>query len=200
MKIVSHLVLISLLFVTLTNTSNAQLIKPNLDFEVEFNDLEEQLEVFWATRLENSVVKLLDNNLNPVKAEIWRKEMQGIIDVSDLPSDLYYVKVEHYTGVGIQPVVKSPTKENSSANDKSLKANFEFNISTNATQDKITIKSKDFAAKSRLTILDLKGHQVLSSALNSAKSLIDISNITEGIYFVRIEDAHRVGVQQLIKK
>ncbi|CAA6802580.1 MAG: Unknown protein [uncultured Aureispira sp.] len=200
MKSLFLLVLINLFFVILPNTSNAQIEKPNLDFEVEFNDLEEQLEVFWATRLENSVVKLLDNNLNPIKTQILCKDMQGVIDVSDLPSDLYYVQVEHYTGVGIQPIVKVATKAHSSVSDKPLKEDFEFSIFPNPTQDQVTIKSKDFTAKSTVTILDLKGRQVQSSTLNSAKSIVDISNLAQGVYFVRIEDAYRVGVQQLVKK
>ena len=61
MKNLFHLVLTSFLFVTITSQANAQITeKPSLDFKVEVNDLNQQLEVVWASCLENSIIKLLD--------------------------------------------------------------------------------------------------------------------------------------------
>ncbi|WMX13545.1 MULTISPECIES: T9SS type A sorting domain-containing protein [unclassified Aureispira] len=202
MKAMFHLILISLFLVGTTSISKAQISnKPNLDFKVELNNLNQQLEVVWATCLENSVVKLLDNNLNPIKTQTLCKETQGIIDISDLQSDLYYVQVEHYTGIGIQPVVKAAKETNLSTNNaKTLKADLVFDVYPNPSQDEITIQSKDFASNSVVTILDLQGHQVQSRTLNNASSVIDISNLPQGVYFIRIEDEYRIGVQQLVKK
>ena len=201
MKHLFHVVLISLFFIATTPKSNAQITeKPSLDFKVEFNDLNEQLEVVWATCLENSVVKLLDNNLNPIKTQILCKEMQGVIDISDLQSDLYYVQVEHYTGVGIQPIVKVAKETNLAINDKPLKDDLVFRVYPNPTEDEVIIESENFAPNSVVTILDLQGRQVQSSTLNTSKSVMNISNLAQGVYFVRIEDANRIGVQQLIKK
>jgi len=201
MKNLLHLAFLSLFLVAVSHKSNAQITeKPSLDFKVEFNDLNEQLEVVWATCLENSVVKLLDNNLNPIKTQILCKEMQGVIDISDLQSDLYYVQVEHYTGVGIQPIVKVAKETNLAINDKPLKDDLVFRVYPNPTEDEVIIESENFAPNSVVTILDLQGRQVQSSTLNTSKSVMNISNLAQGVYFVRIEDANRIGVQQLIKK
>lgn len=201
MKNLFHVVLISLIFVALSPKLNAQIDnKPKLDFKVEFNDLNQQLEVVWATCLENSVVKLLDNNLNPIKTQVLCRDMEGVIDISELQSDLYYVQVEHYTGVGIQPVVKVAKEKNTSINDKPLKDDLIFSVYPNPTQNEMVLESDDFAPNSVVTILDLKGRQVQSSTLSTSRSVMDISNLAQGVYFVRIEDASRIGVQKLIKK
>lgn len=201
MKTIFHSVFIAVLFVVTIGQSKAQITnKPNLDFTVELNNLNEQLEVVWASCLENSIVKLLDNNLNPIRTQTLCKETEGIIDVSDLQSDLYYVQVEHYTGVGIQPVIKTTKENNLSVDTKSLKGDLVFSIFPNPTQDEITIQSEDFAPNSMVTILDLQGQQITSRRLRNTQSTIDVSNLTQGVYFIRIEDEHRIGVQQLVKK
>jgi len=200
MKNVLQVVLVVLFFVV-TNPLNAQNTeKPTLDFKVELNNLNEQLEVVWGSCLENSIVKLLDNNLNPIRTQVLCKETQGIIDVSDLQSDLYYVQVEHYTGVGIQPVVKVRQNTDLSIDEKPLKADLTFSIYPNPTQDEITLQSEGFAPNSVVTILDVEGRQVQTNTLNASTSIINVSNLTQGIYFIRIEDAYRIGVQQLVKK
>lgn len=200
MKILFQLVLISLISLSINHSSNAQVKKPKLDFKVEFNDMNKQLEVVWATCLENSVVKLLDNNLNPIKTQVLCKDMQGIIDISDLQSDLYYVQIEHYTGVGIQPILTVSKKGKGSINKKTLKEDLNFRIYPNPSQNEITIESNDFAPNTMVTILDLQGRQVQSNTLNTSKSIIDISSLAQGVYFIRIEDDSRIGVQELIKK
>lgn len=201
MKNLLHLVFLSLFLVVVSHKSNAQITeKPSLDFKVEFNDLNEQLEVVWARCLENSVVKILDNNLNLIKTQALCKDMEGIIDVSDLQSDLYYVQIEHYTGTGIQPVVKVAKQTNLSTEEKPLKDNLVFSVYPNPTEGEVTIESEHFAPNSVVTILDLQGRQVQSSTLNTSKAAIDISNLAQGVYFIRIEDADKIGVQQLIKK
>jgi hypothetical protein len=201
MKNLVYLISLSLFLVVFTPKSNAQITeKPSLDFKVEFNDLNEQLEVVWASCLENSVVKVLDNNLKPLKTQVLCKDMGGVIDISDLQSDLYYVQVEHYTGVGIQPIVKAVKQTNLAVNDKLLKDDLAFSVYPNPAQDKISIEGERFAPNSVVTILDLHGRQVQSSTLNTSKPTIDISNLVQGVYFVRIEDANKIGVQQLIKK
>jgi hypothetical protein len=194
-------VLISLISVAISYSSNAQITKkPKLDFKVKFNDLNKQLEVVWASCLENSVVKLLDNNLKPIKTQVLCKDMQGIIDISDLQSDLYYVQIEHYTGVGIQPIVTVSKKGKELINSKPLKEDLIFSIYPNPSQDEITIESNDFAPNTIVTILDLQGRQIKSSTLNSSKSIIDISSLAQGVYFIRMEDDSRIGVQELVKK
>lgn len=201
MKIRFHSVLVAVFFVVTIGKSTAQITnKPKLDFTVELNNLNEQLEVVWASCLENSIVKLLDNNLNPIRTQTLCKETQGLIDISDLQSDLYYVQVEHYTGVGIQPVIKTTKETNVSVAAKALKGDLVFKVFPNPTQDEITIQSTDFAPNSTVTILDLQGQQITSRMLNNAQSTIDVSNLAQGVYFIRIEDEHRIGVQQLVKK
>lgn len=201
MKHLLQITSVLLFFVVVINATNAQMTaKPNLDFKVELNDLNEQLEVVWASCLENSVVKLLDNNLNPIRTQVLCSKMQGIIDVSDLQSDLYYVQVEHYTGVGIQPVIKAAKETSLSVDDKPLKGDLTFSVYPNPTQDEITIQSGDFAPNTVVTILDLQGRQMQTSTLNTAKSIINVANLAQGTYFIRIEDAYRIGVQQLVKQ
>lgn len=201
MKNLVYLIFFSLFLVAFTPELKAQITeKPNLEFKVEFNDLNEQLEVVWANCLENSVVKVLDSNLKPLKTQVLCKDMGGVIDISDLQSDLYYVQIEHYTGVGIQPIVKAAKETNLAVNDERLKEDLAFSVYPNPAQDKITIEGEHFASNSVVTILDLQGRQVQSSTLNASKSTLDISNLTQGVYFVRIEDADKIGVQQLIKK
>lgn len=171
--------------------------KPELDFEVSLNTLTQTLEIEWPACLENSIIKLLDNNLNPIKTQSLCKEVGASIDVSNLQQDLYFVQIEHYTGVGLKAIVM-PKKE--VALRTTALPSLNFVLAPNPATESISITVDGDKLNSTLTIFDLKGQKIQSSTINSTQTVLDISNLAKGSYFVRLEHEQGIGVQQMIKR
>lgn len=185
------------------NIGTAQVVdKPNLKFEVAINDAEQQLEITWNSCLENSIVKLLDTNLQPIKTQPLCKDKQGVIDISSLKNDLYYVQVEHYTGIGIQPVIKQLKDQAvvSAHEFKQVKSDTDILVYPNPAQNELTIRIQDLESEGVLTILNLEGKKVKNQVFNSNQMVLDISSLMQGIYFIRVEYDEKVGIQQVVKQ
>ncbi len=54
--------------------------------------------------------------------------------------------------------------------------------------------------KSNVSIVDMNGKLILNSTINSASNTINVSDLTSGVYFVRIETKKGIVVKKLVKK
>jgi hypothetical protein len=78
----------------------------------------------------------------------------------------------------------------------------EVNLSLypNPAKDKITIQIAEGQAPSQLSILNLNGEEVLARSLIKPKTQIDISNLSGGVYFVRLMNFKTVEVGKFVKQ
>lgn len=76
---------------------------------------------------------------------------------------------------------------------------FPITVFPNPATDFITIKSNDEVVDSKYSIVDESGRVVLSGKLYNSTSSINISQLTNGIYFFQINEKKRKSVK-LIKK
>lgn len=90
-------------FLSVSNLYAQTTVKPKLDFEAHLNANNNQLEITWAECLENSIVTLMDKEKNPIQTHSLCRN-NDIIDLSKLNEEVTFIKVEHYTGVGIKAI------------------------------------------------------------------------------------------------
>ena len=131
----------------------AQEEKPRLEFEVAFNENKQAIDVIWPSCLENAVVSLLDNSLNTIKVQSLCKN-NNRIDVSSLSTDLYYIKIAHYTGESLLAMPIKLAKNNSLERQKEL----DFVMSPNPAQNTITISSELVLSGAKLQLMDMTGN------------------------------------------
>jgi hypothetical protein len=73
-----------------------------------------------------------------------------------------------------------------------------FSIVPNPATNNIAITAKsDF---SKVEIVNFLGQTVLSQSNDSKESRVDVSNLTNGIYFVRITSDNGTSVQKFVKQ
>lgn len=90
-------------FLSFASNAQSTYSKPKLEFEAKINPTNKTIEITWATCLENTVLTLLDKNEVPLKSFSLCKD-NTVIDVTGLAKGTYVLKVEHYTGLGMQEI------------------------------------------------------------------------------------------------
>ena len=73
-----------------------------------------------------------------------------------------------------------------------------FNVYPNPATDKITLQLEGTASVLNLEILDLSGRSIRRENLNANQTELDISELQNGVYFIRISVSGNVGIQKLI--
>lgn len=99
----------------------------------------------------------------------------------------YHLDREQITGVGI---------------DESKTSNTILNIFPNPANDNVTVIFNALTNNTIVTIIDLTGKQVLTEQLNTDIGLsqqnLNINNLTQGIYFLKITSGTNTSTQKLI--
>jgi len=72
-------------------------------------------------------------------------------------------------------------------------------IYPNPSSDNITIETSVTPAKSQLSIMNLNGQQLITRQITEPKTIIDISTLPSGVYFLRLTNDRTVKVGKLIK-
>jgi hypothetical protein len=75
----------------------------------------------------------------------------------------------------------------------------QFLLYPNPASDKITIETTATPTQSQLSILNLNGEEVLTRSLIKPKTQIDISNLSSGVYFMRLTSDKTVEVGKFVK-
>lgn len=78
---------------------------------------------------------------------------------------------------------------------KQMESISKFKLYPNPTNDILVIE-RDISQKEEMEILDIHGQLVKKAMLSTAETSIDISNLTPGVFFIRIGKAY----QKIIKK
>jgi len=75
-----------------------------------------------------------------------------------------------------------------------------FDIYPNPSQDYLTILLPNEISNGSIEIFDYSGKSVKSNQISSADNTLDISNLSQGIYFVKLNSEGKTGIQKVIKK
>jgi len=67
------------------------------------------------------------------------------------------------------------------------------------SSDRITIKSSESQPQLNLSIVNLNGQECLNITLRDLSTQIDIRNLQNGIYFVKLKGDHIVQIGKIIK-
>jgi hypothetical protein len=73
-------------------------------------------------------------------------------------------------------------------------------IYPNPATDKITVKISEAVKETNLEIFDLEGQKLITVQITEPKSTIDISNLPNGVYIVRLADDKTVEVGKIVKQ
>jgi len=195
-----------LIYFLFLSFGNAQInSKPQLDFEAKLNPTEEKIEITWASCLENSILTLMDNSKRPLKTLSLCKDNSSI-DVSDLKDATYYIKIEHYTGAGIQAIVKDYSTSsstvfstNSDLNRLEEKSTIDFVAYPNPVDKTVMIELNQCLENSVALVIDMHGRTLKTQSICTDGSSIDISDLAKGMYFIKIEHYTGVGIQRIVK-
>lgn len=178
----------------------AQEDKPELEFDAYLNVNNGALEVTWPTCLENSVLTLLDQKLRPLKvASICRES--GSIDVSNFVNQLAYIRVEHYTGTGIKPVERRAGSATTSAMKHLLENKVTLTLTTypNPTKGMVVLEGEKSLKNALISVMDIHGRILRTQVCQADQAKVDLSELAKGVYFVRIEQGSKAGVQRIVK-
>jgi len=73
-------------------------------------------------------------------------------------------------------------------------------IFPNPSKEKITIETTRPLKENNFTIYNIKGQEIIRQLMKESKTQIDISNLTSGIYFVKLVTDKTVEVRKIIKE
>jgi len=78
----------------------------------------------------------------------------------------------------------------------------EINLSfyPNPATDKITLEISGETGESILVIVNIEGKEVIKQKITSRKTLVDISSLNSGVYFIRLTNDRTVEVGKIIKQ
>jgi hypothetical protein len=75
-----------------------------------------------------------------------------------------------------------------------------FSMYPNPTSTQITVEIPEISNQSILTIMNINGQELIKCQITELKTVIDITNLPKGIYFVRLTGERTVGVEKIIKE
>jgi hypothetical protein len=88
--------------------------------------------------------------------------------------------------------------KNPSVSVKELKTTFALKVYPNPAKKNITIEIPEAQVENSLAIYNLKGQELIKQESKDSKSQIDISNLTNGIYFVKLVTDKVVMTRKII--
>jgi photosystem II stability/assembly factor-like uncharacterized protein len=73
-------------------------------------------------------------------------------------------------------------------------------IYPNPVSEQLTIETTKLTKESTLTIVNVSGQELIRQNMKDSKTQLDISNLTKGIYFVKLITDKKVEVRKIIKE
>jgi hypothetical protein len=132
----------------------------------------------WVNSARNFSAYDADNFLKSQSNKLWN--MTGTMVTSGDSSDYYF-----HTVLGINDLKLQHTS---------------ITFYPNPATDKITIETAATLTNSQLSIMNLNGQELMTRQITSPKTQIDISNLPNGVYFVRLTNDKTMDVGKFVKQ
>ena len=78
--------------------------------------------------------------------------------------------------------------------------NFKFKLFPNPATNNLTVRFDQIAKKCTLTILNINGQEIIKQSIKESNTQIDITNLTNGVYFAKLMTDKTVEVRKIIKE
>lgn len=131
--------------------------------------------------IEDSLVYFVEDQ----SSHIYRLVFTGFTGSS---AGEYHLDREQITGVGIEESLEN--------------SNTILNVYPNPAVTNVTVTFNALTNNTSIALYDLTGKEVLNQQLNTVKGLsqqnLDVSNLTQGVYFIRITSGANTSTQKLI--
>jgi len=75
-----------------------------------------------------------------------------------------------------------------------------FSLYPNPANETLNIDLQNEPLNGKIEIRDLSGRVVTTALLTSSHSVISVSQLSEGLYFVRMEDGKKSAVKKFVKR
>ena len=139
------------------------------------------------------ILKTKDGGLN------WLKQNAG---TSESLRSVYFLNPDTGFVVGSNGTILKTTNGGgwgAGLNQSSLISKL-LEISPNPASTQITIETPAIQAQSQLSISNISGQQLLTHEITEPKTLIDLSSLPSGVYFVRLTSEKNVAIGKFIKQ
>lgn len=150
-----------------------------------------------------STVNLLSATVNiPNDAQLGQTRMRVSMKYGSLPTSCatgHYGEVEDYT-VNITNAAVGRAAVHEFAEQLGLSGNELMSLSPNPANHTLYIDFSSLDGAIPVRIYNAQGQMVLSSHLQGAQTVIDVSSLPIGIYFVTVDDAHGAITQKFVKQ
>jgi hypothetical protein len=74
-----------------------------------------------------------------------------------------------------------------------------FSVFPDPATVKITVITPAFPAYSRLSVLDISGRERITSGITGQRTILDISKLPAGVYYIKLTGDREVGEGKFIK-
>lgn len=75
----------------------------------------------------------------------------------------------------------------------------DLNLFPNPTSDQLTIQSKN-ASVDEITLFDVVGKEVIKQSIHAKECTINLNNLHNGLYFIRIKTENALFTYKILKK
>lgn len=118
------------------------------------------------------------------------------------PDGLYTITVTHKGTLvgGSQDFSMIVTGSNVTLNTESFEIPTGFSIYPNPTNGMFTLQTFDLDLDSTVRVYDTNGRLILSKVIQSDMTPIDLSNVSEGIYYVNYSDSTKTETKKIVVK
>jgi hypothetical protein len=106
----------------------------------------------------------------------------------------------NYILIVIGITIKSLTTNNIQKPSTDSVVEYAFMLYPNPANETVLIETNNFISGTMMNICDLNGQILTKKSIQNEKTLLDISNLTPGVYFVKLFNDITVSIQKLIKE
>ncbi|MCK9399115.1 MAG: T9SS type A sorting domain-containing protein [Bacteroidales bacterium] len=123
-------------------------------------------------------------------------EVQSVCDFLSIPIGYYNI---HDNAIGCNDSTEVKAACGVGLNEKNSSQN-QFTISPNPSSTRITIETSASPTKFQISIFNLNGQELIHRQITESTTVIDISNLPGGVYFVRMTGERTVEVGKVVKQ
>lgn len=176
-------------------------VRPVTEIELTVHPNSSPTGIFTVkTEEENILIQVLDERLNPVRAEIT-KERPGhyVVNISNLDNGLYNMVVKSEAGTAVRELIKREANtEGASSSDNRYTLNVD--VYPNPTSGIFFVKTQQEDAV--ITILDRTMTPIVApiSVPFTGSYRVDLTNFLPDVYFVQVLTKRAMVTERIVKR
>lgn len=165
--------------------------KLSFQYKVQSADYPENLDVYIGTAQDATT---MTTQLIDLPGVVNIEFTEALVPVFSVPTDgIYYIGFHAYSDADMYAVYVDDIMIDFS-NDANIALSESISIYPNPANNVVVIEN---AENANVTIINMVGQVVASQNVNSNRESVNISNLSEGTYVIRIENGAEVSTQKL---